>query len=305
MRQPHSQAVTQDTPMSIHHDWHTRDIEEIWEALETSPQGLSPDDAAQRLAHFGLNRLPSLPGTRAWVRFLKQFHNPLIYVLLITAATTLALQEWLDASVILGVVVANAIIGFIQESKAEHAIQALQHMLTPSATVQRGGQQVVVPAEQLVPGDVVVLQGGEKVPADVRLFNTNNLQIDEASLTGESVPVAKKIEALAHETPVADRCNMAFSSTLITTGSGRGVVAATGDATELGRIAGMLHEVSPLTTPLTRRLAHFSKVITLWILVFSALLVAGGVLMGNAVLEMFMAAVALAVSAIPKDCRPS
>ncbi|MDH3602704.1 MAG: cation-transporting P-type ATPase [Candidatus Tectomicrobia bacterium] len=286
--------------MRIDHDWYTRDIEDIWDAIETSPQGLSPHEATRRLVRFGPNRLPSPPRTRAWVQFLKQFNDPLIYVLLITAAITIALREWLDASVILGVVVANAIIGFVQESKAEHAILALQQMLTPSATVRRGGQQVVLPAEQLVPGDVVVLQGGEKVPADVRLFSTNNLQTDEASLTGESVPVAKKIEALDQETPVADRCNMAFSSTLLTTGSGLGVVVATGDMTELGRIAGMLHEVSALTTPLTRRLAHFSKVITLLILVLSALLVAGGVLMGNAVLEMFMAAVALAVSAIPE-----
>jgi len=286
--------------MKIQHDWYTQSIDHIWEAFGTSPQGLSPDEAAQRLGHFGPNRLPSPPRTRAWIRFLKQFHNPLIYVLLITAAITIALREWLDASVILGVVVANAVIGFIQESKAEQAILALQHMLTSSATVRRGGQQVVLPAEQLVPGDVVVLQGGEKVPADVRLFSTNNLQIDEASLTGESVPVAKKTEALAQETPVADRCNMAFSSTLITTGSGLGVVVATGDMTELGRIAEMLHEVSALSTPLTRRLAHFSKVITLLILVLSAVLVVGGTLLGHALMEMFMAAVALAVSAIPE-----
>ncbi len=282
------------------HDAYLQDIGTVWAALDTSPHGLNADEADQRQRRFGPNRLPSPPGIRTWVRFLRQFNDPLIYVLLVTAAITMALREWLDASVILGVVVANAIIGFIQESKAEHAINALQHMLTLSTTVLREGQKVVLPAEQLVPGDVVLLQGGDKVPADMRLFDTKNLQIDEASLTGESVPAAKSSDILTQAVPVADRCNVAFSSTLVTTGSGRGVVVATGKTTEIGHIAGLLHETTPLTTPLTRRLTQFSKVITAVILVLSVSLVIGGTLIGYAMMEMFMAAVALAVSAIPE-----
>ena len=284
----------------MHHDAYLQDTETIWSLFDTSPQGLNADEADRRWRRVGPNRLPSPLGVRAWSRFLQQFNNPLIYVLLMTAAITLMLREWVDAIVILGVVVANAIIGYIQEAKAERAINALQQMLTPTATALREGRQVVLPAEQLVPGDVVLLRGGDKVPADLRLFEVHNLRIDEAALTGESVPVAKVTEAFTDATPVADRRNMAFSSTLVSAGAGQGVVVATGDKTEIGNIAGMLREVTTLTTPLTRRLAHFSKVITAVILAFSVLLIIGGALLGHALTDMFMAAVALAVSAIPE-----
>ena len=284
----------------MHHDAYLQDTETIWSLFDTSPQGLNADEAERRWRRVGPNRLPPPLGIRAWTRFLQQFHNPLIYVLLMTAAITLILQEWVDAIVILGVVVANAIIGYIQEAKAERAINALQQMLTPTATALREGRQVVLPAEQLVPGDVVLLRGGDKVPADLRLFEVHNLRIDEAALTGESVPVVKVTEAFTDATPVADRLNMAFSSTLVSAGAGQGVVVATGDKTEIGNIAGMLREVTALTTPLTRRLAHFSKVVTAVILAFSVLLIIGGALLGHALTDMFMAAVALAVSAIPE-----
>ncbi len=237
-------APTQDVFTATHRDAYRQDIEAIWAALDASPHGLSSEAADRRRQLVGPNRLPSPPRTQAWVRFLKQFNDPLIYVLLITAAVTMALQEWLDAGVILGVVIANAVIGFVQESKAERAINALQQMLTPYATVLRDGQKTVLPAEQLVPGDVVMLQGGDKVPADMRLYDANNLQIDEASLTGESVPVAKATEAFTDPIPLADRRNIAYSSTLVTTGSGRGVVVGTGGRTEIGHIAGMLHDVT-------------------------------------------------------------
>ncbi len=298
MPQTHLPPHAPDT--MAHPDAYLQEMETLWNVLGTSPHGLSSEDANQRQQRWGPNRLPPPAGAQGWVRLLKQFNDPLIYVLLVTAVITVALQEWLDASVILGVVIANALIGYVQESKAESAINALQQMLTPAATVLREGQQVVIGAEQLVPGDVVILQGGDKVPADVRLFDVHNLQIDEASLTGESLPVAKTNEVLPRVSPVADRCNMAFSSTLVTTGAGRGGGGATGDRTEIGHIARMLHDVRTLTTPLTRRLAHFSKVITAVILALSILLVIGGALIGYGVMEMFMAAVALAVSAIPE-----
>ena len=280
--------------------WHLRDMTEVWAAFHTCAQGLASEEAARRLSHYGPNRLPSPLGTPAWVLLLHQLHNPLIYVLLATAGITMLLREWLDASVIVGVVVANAVIGYLQESKAERAIDALKRLLTPTATVYRAGQKVVLPAEQLVPGDVVLLQGGDKVPADLRLFDANTLHIDESALTGESVPVAKATEALSVDVPVGDRINMAYSSTLVTTGSGLGVVVATGYHTELGAIAGMLHEVTALSTPLTRRLTYFSQVITVAILLLAGLLVVVGTLNGYTLMEMFMAAVALAVSAIPE-----
>jgi magnesium-transporting ATPase (P-type) len=234
------------------------------------------------------------------VLLLHQLHHPLIYVLLATAGITLLLREWLDASVIVGVVVANAVIGYLQESRAERALEALKRLLTPTATVYRAGHKVVLLAEQLVPGDVVFLQGGDKVPADLRLFDVNTLHIDESALTGESVPVAKAAAPLSADLPVGDRTNMAYSSTLVTMGSGLGVVVATGTHTELGAIAGMLHEVAAMSTPLTRRLTHFSHVITLTILLLSGLLVLLGIARGYTLMEMFMAAVALAVSAIPE-----
>ncbi len=173
-------------------------------------------------------------------------------------------------------------------------------MLTPLTTVVRQGQPAVIPAEHLVPGDVVMLQAGDKVPADLRLFDVNRLQLDEASLTGESVPVIKATQSLERDIPVADRCNMAFSSTLVTTGTGRGMVVAAGAATEIDKVAGMLHEVDRLATPLTRRLAQFSQVITMVIMATAVLLVAVGTLLGHAVMDMVMAAIALAVSAIPE-----
>lgn len=294
------QSSTSSLSSADSRPWYLQDMTEVWAAFHTCAQGLEPEEAARRLSHYGPNRLPSLPGTSAWVLLLHQLHNPLIYVLLATAGITMLLREWLDASVILGVVFANAVIGYLQESKAERAIDALKRLLTPTATVRRGGQKVVLPSEELVPGDVVFLQGGDKVPADLRLFEANTVYIDESALTGESVPVAKATEALVKDAPVGDRTNMAFSSTLVTTGSGLGVVVATGYHTEFGAIAGMLHEVTALSTPLTRRLAHFSHVITIAILLLAGLLVLVGTLNGYTLMEMFMAAVALAVSAIPE-----
>jgi len=263
-------------------------------------QGLTPNDAERRLARYGPNAFRPKPRRGPLLRFVLQFHHPLIYILLATAGVTAVLQEWVDSGVILGVVVVNALIGFIQESRAERAIESLKKMLAPSALVLRGATRQVVPAEELVPGDVVFLQAGDKTPADLRLIQVKNLQIDEAPLTGESVPVQKGTAALARETQVADRLNIAFSGTLVTFGQGTGVVVATGAATEIGKIAGAIEAVQEVETPLIRRLAAFSKSLTIAILLVAGALFLIGALKGHPVMEMFMAAVALAVSAIPE-----
>lgn len=280
--------------------WHLQSIGEVFETLGTTEEGISFEEARKRLVEYGPNRLRERGRTSMLMRLLLQFHNPLIYVLLATAGATGLLQHWVDTGVILGVVIINAIIGFIQEAKAEQAIESLRQMLAPLAITLRDGKKVSVPASELVPGDVVLLQSGDKVPADVRLLRVKNLQVEEAPLTGESVPVEKSISDLHGEVPLADRRNSSFAGTLVTTGTATGVVVATGDSTQIGHIAGMLHEVQGVDTPLIRRLAHFSKVITIVIIVFCVLVFLLGILAGQAVPQMLMAAVALAVSAIPE-----
>ena len=281
-------------------NWHLLSVDHVFGALASSSDGLQLDEARSRLNQYGPNQLRERKGTSAWMRLLLQFHNPLIYVLLATAVMTAVLHHWVDTGVIVGVVVINAIIGFIQESKAEQAIESLKQMLAPSAIALRDGKKASVPAVELVPGDVVLLQGGDKVPADLRLLQVKNLQVDEAPLTGESVPVQKTGELLSGTVALADRRNMAFAGTLATTGTGRGIIVATGDVTQIGQIADMLREVQGVDTPLIRRLAYFSKVITLVIVLFCVLVFVLGILTGQSAMQMLMAAVALAVSAIPE-----
>lgn len=282
------------------HDAHTMPVDEVFNVFDSSSNGISSDEARERLGRYGLNQLRERKRTSAWTRLLLQFHNPLIYVLLATAIATGLLHHWVDTGVILGVVIINAIIGFIQESKAEQAIESLKQMLAPLAVAIRDGKKVRLPASELVPGDVVVLEGGDKVPADLRMFRVKNMHIDEAPLTGESMSVSKTIEALQGDVPLGDRRNLAFAGTLATSGTAAGLVVATGDQTQIGRIAGMLQDVEGVETPLIRRLAKFSKVITVAIILFCVLVFVAGIFTGKAVPEMLMAAVALAVSAIPE-----
>ncbi|MCG8584881.1 MAG: HAD-IC family P-type ATPase, partial [Pirellulales bacterium] len=275
-------------------------VEEAFAAFESSSDGISSDEARSRLDRYGPNQLEQRKKTSAWMRLLLQFHNPLIYVLLGTAVATALLEHWVDTGVILGVVIINAVIGFIQESKAEQAIESLKQMLAPQAVVLRDGKRIRLPATELVPGDLVVLEGGDKVPADLRVVREKNLRIDEAPLTGESMPVAKSIDELHGDVPLGDRRNLAFAGTLVTSGTAAGVVVATGDDTQIGQIAGMLQDVEGVDTPLIRRLATFSKVITVVIIVCCVFVFLVGVLTGETVATMLMAAVALAVSAIPE-----
>jgi len=281
--------------------WHALSPEEVLARTDATATGLSGAEAAARLGRFGPNR-PRPPKRRGPVmRLLSQFHNVLIYVLLAAALVTAALRHWVDCAVILAVVAINAVIGFLQEGKAEKALEAIRAMLSLQAAVWRDGVYIVVPAEALVPGDVVALQPGDKVPADLRLLAAHNLRIDEAVLTGESEAVDKAVAAVAADAELGDRTCMAYSGTLVTYGQGRGVVVATGDATEIGRISALLGQVTTLTTPLLRQVAHFGRLLTAAIALVAGGTFAFGILVrGYTAGEMFMAAVGLAVAAIPE-----
>ncbi|MFT6899401.1 MAG: magnesium-transporting ATPase (P-type) [Paraglaciecola sp.] len=271
------------------------------ENLHTSATGLGQDEAITRLANHGANRLPQAARRSSFMRLLLQFHNILIYVLLGCAVITALLEHWIDTSVILAVVIANAIIGFVQEGKAEQAMDAIRHMLAPKAKVIRGGQRITIDGEQLVPGDIVLLEAGDKVPADLRLFSAHSATMQEAILTGESVPVDKHTQPVAEDSSLGDRTCMAFSGTLVTNGQCKGVVVATGSATEIGRISGLLSNVETLTTPLVTQMSVFAKWLTVMILIIAALLLTFGYFVGHHdFTEMFMAVVGLSVAAIPE-----
>ncbi|MEX0818196.1 MAG: cation-transporting P-type ATPase [Pirellulaceae bacterium] len=265
-----------------------------------SDQGLDLFEIQARQERFGPNSLPTSVGHGALITFLLQFHQPLIYILLVAVGITAALNEWIDAGVIFGVVLVNAIIGFLQESKAAKALEALANMTVTEARVLRSGEVRSVPSVELVPGDIVLLQSGDKVPADLRLLRSRDLQIDESTLTGESVPVQKEPKPLSADTPLAERRNLAFTSTLVTYGQGRGVVFATGATTEVGRISDLVSSADVMQTPLTRKIARFSRLLLVVILVLAAVTFTVGVLKGEKAFDMFMAAVALAVGAIPE-----
>ncbi|HEY9080850.1 cation-transporting P-type ATPase [Magnetovibrio sp.] len=281
--------------------WHAQASSDVFSTLDSSAEGLSSSQVSERLERYGPNTLAEVKPKGPLMRFLAQFHNMLIYVLLAAAATTAVLEHWIDTSVIVGVVVINAVIGFIQEGKAEDALRAIRNMLSPQAMALRDGHRATVDAAQLVPGDVVMLQSGDRVPADLRLFRVKGLNIQEAVLTGESVPVGKSVAALAEHTVLADRLCMAHSGTLVTSGQGAGVVIATGSATEIGRISTLVAGVEQLTTPLLSKMSVFGRWLTGAILLIAFATFAFGVLVqGYTPTQMFLAAVGLAVAAIPE-----
>lgn len=289
-------AAVDDGP--THHDLPAH---EVLILLGSDPRaGLAEEEAAQRLARFGPNQLPQARSAGPVRRLLRQLHNPLVYVLLAAGVVTVLLRETVDAAVIFGVVAINAVVGYLQESKAEAALDALRSMVHTQARVTRAGHQRMLLSEQLVPGDLVHVEAGDKVPADLRLIGASELEIDESALTGESVPVAKDEIVLPRPTPVADRRNMAYSGTLVTSGTGAGIVVATGGETELGEIHRLVGSARGLATPLTRKLARFSAWLTVVILALAVVTFAVGVARGEAAEDMFTAAVALAVGAIPE-----
>ncbi|WP_297528597.1 cation-transporting P-type ATPase [Thiohalobacter sp.] len=281
--------------------WHALPVEAVLQRLGVTERGLDSEAARARLAEYGPNRLRPPQRRSPWRRLLAQFNNVLIHILLIAGVITALLEYWIDAAVILGVVVINALIGFIQEGKAEQAMEAIRGMLSPRASVLRDGHFHSLPAEALVPGDIVQLAAGDRVPADLRLLRARDLRIEEAALTGESVAVEKRTDPVMAGAALGDRFSMAYSGTLVTTGQGIGVVVATGDDTEIGRISNLLAEVQTLTTPLLEQIARFGRILTMAILAIAAITFAIGTLLhGQPLDEMFLAAVALAVAAIPE-----
>ncbi len=281
--------------------WHAGSAKRVFELLETTPDGLSKEEVSLRFAKYGSNQLPEPKARSAWVRFFYQFHNVLIYVLIAAGVVTALLGHWIDASVIFAVVFLNAVIGFVQEGKAEDALRAIRQMLSPNAMVMRDGRQITIQAEALLPGDIVLLQPGDKVPADLRLFRIKGLQIQESVLTGESMAVEKITDPVAQESVIGDRRCMAYSGTLVTHGQAAGIVVEIGAQTEIGRISKMVSEVESVTTPLLRQMAQFGRWLTLAILAIAVITFTFGLLVRDyAAADMFLAAVSLAVAAIPE-----
>ena len=281
--------------------WHAQTPESAAQQMGVdSAQGLSDAEAASRLGRHGPNQLTERPGKPAWRRFAAQLSQPLVLVLIAAGAITAALGETVDASVIFGVVLVNAVIGYWQEAKAEGALAALARSVTTPVTVRRSGHRRQLDATQLVPGDIVMLAAGDRIPADLRLLHQHELHTDDSMLTGESQPIGKHTRPMPVDTDLADRANMAWAGSTVVMGQGSGLVIATGDATETGRIAGLIAAAPELVTPLTRKMARFSNWLLWGIGGLAGLTVAVGLARGEAAFEMFMAAVALAVGAIPE-----
>jgi magnesium-transporting ATPase (P-type) len=294
-------SLQENTKIADAPNWHALSIENVLQELSCSREGLSSDAARARLNQYGPNLLPQSPRRSPLKRFFMQFHDVLIYVLMGAAAITGLMADWVDAGVILGVVLINAVIGFIQEGKAEEAVDAIRSILTYEAMVLRDGRRMSLKVEDIVPGDVVFLQSGDKVPADLRMFKVKDLQLEEAALTGESVPVEKMSDPVEEDVSLGDRGSMAFSGTLVSHGQGSGVVVATGEATELGKISSMLAEIQPLKTRLTQQMTETSQWLTGAILILAVLnMVFGLAVRSFSFTELFFASVALAVAAIPE-----
>jgi Ca2+-transporting ATPase len=282
--------------------WHTMEVEQVLKELETELDGgLTPEEAKSRLERYGPNELQERKKKTPFMMFLDQFKDFMIIILIAAAVISGVIGEPADTIAIIVIVILNAVIGFVQEYRAEKAMAALKKMAAPTATVIRGGAPLSIPAAQLVPGDLVIFEAGKVVPADMRLIEAAQLRVEEAALTGESVPVEKHTERLPDKTlPVGDRKNMVYKGTIISYGRGAGVVVATGQETELGRIATMLQEEEEVKTPLQKRLAKFGQKLALAVLVICATVFGLGLLRGEPPILMFLTAVSLAVAAIPE-----
>lgn len=281
--------------------WHRLKPDEVAQELNTdNTKGLSDKEAAERLQRYGENRITAKKQQSSLLRFLLQFNQPLIYILLGATVVTLLLKEYPDAAVIFAVVLINSIIGYIQETKALKAIDALSKSMSTTATVIRNGKPSVINSVQLVPGDVVMLQPGDKMPADLRLVSVKDLQVDESALTGESVATEKNTELADADAMIGDRQNMGFATTVVTYGTGKGIVVNTGDRTEVGKINETIATAEELDTPLTLKIKKFSHTLLWVILSLAVLIVAVAYLRGESLADAFMVAVALMVGAIPE-----
>lgn len=281
--------------------WHSFSADKVLKKFDTSLEGLLENEVKARLQKYGPNKLTPPRKKSMWGRFFAQFNNTLVYVLLGAGILTGFLGHIVDASVIMGVVVLNSLIGLVQEGKAEKAMDAIRNLLSLQATVFRGNIRLTIPSEQLVPGDIVFIQSGDKLPADIRLIKIKNLRIDESSLTGESLPVEKFTEAVDESKPIGDRTGMAFSGTLVTYGQGTGVVVSTGDDTELGQISRLISTSPTVTTKLIQKISEFGRLLSVSVCILAGLTFVFGIFIrGYEINEMFMAAVGLAVAAIPE-----
>ncbi len=285
---------------NTHRQAYQQTIAQILEQKQTQPEGLSQAEAAERLHKLGPNALPQKKGKPAWLRFLAHFNDVLIYILLAAAVMTAVMGHWVDTAVILGVTVINALIGYIQESNAEKSLQSIRNMLSSDAQVIRDGKHATIRTTDLVPGDVVVLRAGDRIPADMRLIEAHNLRVEEAILTGESTVVDKHTDALTGDLPLGDRTNMLFSGT-VSAGGGVGIVVATGQATELGRINQMMADVQTLRTPLLVQMDKLGKAIFVIILAMMAVLFVFSVLLRDMPMgELLLSLISLAVAAVPE-----
>ena len=285
--------------------WHTLSVPEVLEKLTAELQGLTASAVLMRQRLYGFNQCLNQKSNSVLWRFFRQFHNVLIYILLASLLITVYLAQWVDASVIFGVVILNAIFGFIQEGKAEKALAAISTMLAPTAQVVRSGKKIVIPASELVPGDIVVIQRGDKIPADLRLCEAKNLQIQESILTGESLPVVKQVMPVSDKTVLGERSCMLYSGTLVTSGRGLGIVVATGSNTEVGKISQQLAHVQTVATPLLRQIEVFGYWLTALIIVLGVIVFTVGALVwDNSGASLFMAVVSLIVAAIPEGLPP-
>ena len=282
-------------------DWYQKESGEVVGELGSSAKGLSAQEAQNRLKKYGPNELEEKKKKTAFMMLMDQFTDFMIIVLMAAAVVAGVAGKPTDAVAIIAIVILNAIIGFVQEYRADKAMAALKKMAASASTVMRDGRPVDTPSSEIVPGDIVLLEAGQVIPADMRLLETANLKVEEAALTGESVPVEKHTEKLDDEhLPTGDRVNMAYQGTIATYGRGRGVVVATGMQTEIGKIAAMLQAEKGLKTPLQKRLAVFGKKLAIAILIICAIVFAKGLLRGEPVMLMFLTAISLAVAAIPE-----
>jgi P-type Ca2+ transporter type 2C len=282
--------------------WHGMDVDSVLEELKTSAdEGLSDDEVQKRLDHYGENKIPEKKKRSALMQFLLHFHNVLIYVLIAAAGITALMEHWIDTFVILAVVIVNATVGFIQEGKAEKALEGIRKMLSLEASVVRGGKSQKIDAEQIVPGDIVRLRSGDKVPADVRIIRAKNLRVEESPLTGESTDVSKTTEPVDEKAVIGDRKSMAYSGTMVTYGTATGVVVTTGTDTEIGKITEMISEVEEITTPLLQKIDSFALKLSLFILIFAASFFAFGYFFRDYTLvELFLATIGVVVASIPE-----
>ncbi|MEE8574232.1 MAG: HAD-IC family P-type ATPase, partial [Thermodesulfobacteriota bacterium] len=281
--------------------WYQLNSKDIFHKLKSSEKGLSYEEVKSRLLQYGPNKLAEEQKINKLKILFHQFTSPLIYILLVAAVVTFLLHEYVDTGVIMAVVLLNAVIGYIQELKAETSVRALKEMVVPRARVVRGGVEREINSLELVPGDIVLLTSGSRVPADLRLFSTIELKVEEAMLTGESIPAEKAVTDIKedHLTP-GDQRNMAFMGTAVVSGRAHGIVVETGQRTVLGQIAKEVREVSAFKTPLQEKLEKFARLIGVIVIGFSVLVFGVGIMFGAKASDMFITAVAMAVSAIPE-----